>query len=452
MSQILGNPNPEDVLLFADAANEGDAEAQFRLARCYFWGVGVEKKVDRAIALWKSAVAKDHVEAMVSLGMSYLNDVCGIEMREEGMSLLNTAIKRGSLRAKYFLAHRLVTKGSRREIETGLAQMLEVAEKDVPEASLYIADCFFRGIAVKKDLDRAIPWIIKAANLGEKHAQAYLGEMYLHGYQVDKNVALARQYLEKASSQGHARASFRLGQLCLYGDLIPQDRERGISLLRESAGQNYGLAHYELGRWFRSGHAVRHDAKEACRHFSMAHDLGIKGARIQIYLCYLNSAWRYYYYPAIILITVAFNLILRDVFPDADRFIILNSVLLAYFIPHFAEYLSVLRAYELRIQFGIIEIWASMVGFIPSIYLLGQSFQELILLDSWTFGSFLSRSWLASSMVLAQTMGFVWGSAKSSLKPSKENRQMRRSLEILKGQLIAAAFVIMFAWVTRKIK
>ncbi|MCD8070178.1 MAG: hypothetical protein LUE08_02175 [Akkermansiaceae bacterium] len=53
--------------LYQEAAEQGNAEAQYRLGECYAEGEGVEKDVKEAVRWWRKAADQGHAEARMAL-------------------------------------------------------------------------------------------------------------------------------------------------------------------------------------------------------------------------------------------------------------------------------------------------------------------------------------------------------------------------------------------------
>ena len=54
-----------------ELANQGDADAQYRLAMRYIYGDGVEEDNTRALYLLNCAAGQEHAEAQYNLGVCY---------------------------------------------------------------------------------------------------------------------------------------------------------------------------------------------------------------------------------------------------------------------------------------------------------------------------------------------------------------------------------------------
>jgi len=90
----------EAAMSFSLAAQDGNAEAQFLLGKCYQDGTGVEQDFGKAAQWFKKAADQDHTEAQFLLGKCY-QDGTGIERDiEKAEKWLEKAADRGHAEAK----------------------------------------------------------------------------------------------------------------------------------------------------------------------------------------------------------------------------------------------------------------------------------------------------------------------------------------------------------------
>ena len=90
---------------------------------------------------------------------------------------------------------------------------------------------FHNGFGVRRDLQKARHWYLKAARRGEKRASFNLGQLAF-----DRgDFALASRWFRKAVRQGHTRSLYYLGRLHLFGLGVEQDTRKGAQFLRRAA-------------------------------------------------------------------------------------------------------------------------------------------------------------------------------------------------------------------------
>lgn len=121
------------------AAEEGDADAQFNLGMCYYYGDGVDQEYKQAIDWLTKSARQDHGQAQLWLGKLYLNENVGEPNASEAAKWLKKA-----------------------------------ASKDIAEAQYLLAILYKNGNGVLEDPTLARQWMEKAASNGWKDAIAEL--------------------------------------------------------------------------------------------------------------------------------------------------------------------------------------------------------------------------------------------------------------------------------------
>jgi len=154
------------------AAKAGNAEAQFRLGVMYGNGDGVGLDYEQARAWFEKAIVQGHENATITLAWMYANGT-GVEVDEQ--------------RARELY--------------------LEAAGKGSAKAQYVVATMFrFAQYGLKKDMEAAVQWYVKAADQGMPTAQFALGKLLMEGKGVMQDDAAALQWLSLAHVNGSKRA------------------------------------------------------------------------------------------------------------------------------------------------------------------------------------------------------------------------------------------------------
>ena len=154
---------PKALRKYLPRARQGDADAQYRVAKIYEFGRGVPKDSAEALKWYRAAAEQGHARAEYSLGRIY--SAGKIVDRDYAES------------AKWF----------RRSAEQGVAA-----------AQSFLGGMYRRGRGVPKDPAEAARWYGKAARQGYAYAQAVLGRMYRDGSGVEQDSVQAYMWLELA--------------------------------------------------------------------------------------------------------------------------------------------------------------------------------------------------------------------------------------------------------------
>lgn len=171
---------------FKTAAEQGDAEAQYRLSRCYSEGKGVDIDEGKAFEWAMKAAESGDAKAQCVVGLAYLKGSGIPEDIGEGKNWGRKAIN----------------------------GLLKAAEQSDAEAMMLLASCYADGLGVKKDEEEGFRWLKKAAEQNYALAQTAVGLKYL---MIEKNGKEAEKWLRKAAEQDEVSAQLFLGMICLGG-------------------------------------------------------------------------------------------------------------------------------------------------------------------------------------------------------------------------------------------
>ena len=140
-------------LRYKIAAEEyGDAHAQYKLARWYQDGIGVEPNEQKAIEWYRKAGQNGSLEAQTEMIRRCENGIGMEKSRTEAVVWCREAAKQGDEDAQYQLA-----------------------------------ECYFEGDGVERDKKEAIKWYGEAAEQGHVEVQYKLAELYETGVEIEKN-------------------------------------------------------------------------------------------------------------------------------------------------------------------------------------------------------------------------------------------------------------------------
>ncbi len=230
---------------FREAANKGDANAQYNLGLCYSKGDGVDLNQAEAVNWWRKAADQGLPIAQANLGACYA----------EG-------------------------NGVDKNNATALVLFRKAAERGDPSAQYNIAAFYHNGQGVEKDDAEATKWYIKAAEQGLVAAQQRLGDNYYAAVGVEKDFAQATKWYLKAADSGNARAQLGLGFCFHYGGYgIQKDDAEAAKWLQKSAGQNTVDAQILLGVMYAVGQGVPKNMTEARKWLQKAADAGDSRAK-----------------------------------------------------------------------------------------------------------------------------------------------------------------------------
>lgn len=158
------------------AAKAGNAEAQFRLGVMYGNGDGVGLDYEQARGWFKKAVAQGHENATITLAWMYANGT-GVEVNEgRARELYLEAAAKGSAKAQYVVAtmYRFAQYGLKKDMETAIQWYVKAADQGMPTAQLALGKLLMEGKGVMQDDAAALQWLSLAHVNGSKRAEDYV--------------------------------------------------------------------------------------------------------------------------------------------------------------------------------------------------------------------------------------------------------------------------------------
>lgn len=205
-------PCPEkDIQLFTEykqKAENGDVEAQFRLARLYDEGKGALQDKKEACRWYRIAADHGLTKAQFNLGWMYSHG--------EGVS------------QDYGEAIRWYTKAS---------------DQGCEKAQYNLALIYRNGQGVPQDKRKAVEYYTLAAQNGDAEAQCVLGSILdpinFDWPEIPLNREESRKWLRLAAEQGHEMAQYMMGSIYEQGIGVPYDKDEAIKWYKLAAAQGH---------------------------------------------------------------------------------------------------------------------------------------------------------------------------------------------------------------------
>jgi uncharacterized protein len=269
--QITANDIPQ----LRQAAQKGDAAAEYKLAVAYRDGAGV---------------AQDFAEANVHFGLAFFF--------ASDLSSSSRVNRYGSKEARRYdreqqpVSDRL-TAAQVEQANNRIAQELErLANQGIVKAEFLtgVLRLNGNGPAVPKDPSKGVEWLRKAADRGFAPAQAELGEAYINGKGVRADMSQGFTWIRKAAEQNHAQAQYRLGTAYYLGRGLPQNPQEGLRWIFAAATWGHADAQGFLGTMATEGNKVLpQDYGQAVKWSRMAADQGLETAQFNLGWLYANG-------------------------------------------------------------------------------------------------------------------------------------------------------------------
>ena len=243
-----GTPRNEAraVELFTRAAEKGHRRAQLNLGTLYLRGQGVPRDLIQARAWLEKAAVDGDPYALYVLGRAMEESMgpVGADLVRAANLYRQAAEKGHPLAAlRYGLALADQT-GIKRDVVAALRWLLHAQQSGVSEAALALADMAARTPASRdkamneKALQSAITWLTVAAQAGVPSAQFKLANAYYAGAGVTRDLPQAQLWYGRAAQQGQTEAQNAFGIMLANGAGGAPDLVEGYKwlLLAERGG------------------------------------------------------------------------------------------------------------------------------------------------------------------------------------------------------------------------
>ena len=204
---------------------------RYEIANNYENGIGVEKSLFKAYALYLQLAEEGYAPAQYSVGLAYFKN------------LFYGCINNIYLFTTDFLLPQVIE---------SIQQSYLVDDND----ELYLK----LQTILKNNLIAAQKWLGLAAKQGYVDAIFLIGEMHLEGkYGGTQNIPEAKKYFQQAKEQGHMLAICKLAEIFA----IENNLEQAIEFYKIAAQANCAAAQFNLGVRYEYGECVEKDQKLA---------------------------------------------------------------------------------------------------------------------------------------------------------------------------------------------
>ena len=226
--------------LIAELAEQGHAQAQFKLGRYYEIGEGVNQDNKKAIIWYTKAAEQGYGKAQNNLGRLYMQGQGIPQNYQKAVEWLSKAAEQGLTPTQYRLGC-LYTQGVGMEqnYEKAVEWLSKAAEQGLTPTQYRLGCLYIQGVGMEQNYEKAVEWFAKAAEQGHALAQGYLGYCYTIGKGIEQNYEKAVEWLTKAAEQGFAQAQYSLGFRYMKGQGVPQSIDNANNWFIKAAEQGH---------------------------------------------------------------------------------------------------------------------------------------------------------------------------------------------------------------------
>jgi hypothetical protein len=311
----------EDVSRCRKAAEQGNADAQYRLGNMFFTGKGVDEDNEEAIKWYRKAAGQGQADAQYQLGEIYYWGQCVDEDYHEAAKWYREAAEQGNAEAqnKLDLMYEEGKISPDDDFEDyqddisddvppddveDVSRYRKAAEKGDATAQFNLGVRYAQGEGVPQDYTEALKWYRKSAEQGNADAYNNIGVMYYNGTSVPQDDIEALKCFRRAAELGDANGQNNVGLMYEYGKGVPQSDYEAARWYHKSAEQGFAVAlnsltrmgdkgnadaQNNLGWMYRNGKGVSQDDTEAAKWRRKAAEQGNANAQNSLGWMYQNG-------------------------------------------------------------------------------------------------------------------------------------------------------------------
>lgn len=195
-------------------AEDGDANAQLNLGRCYYFGNGVSKDYVKAFEWTKKAAEQGHYVAQYNLANMYFNGWGTTKSVVSANEWMKKASDAGYAPAQYAYGIALINgEGIPKNENEGVSLIKSSAEKGLLDARAMMGHFLLNGVYLGRDIETGLSYTKSAANENHPLALYDLSICYLNGIGVTADKNKGKEYLNKSAALGYQPAKNELEKL-----------------------------------------------------------------------------------------------------------------------------------------------------------------------------------------------------------------------------------------------
>ena len=164
--------------------------------------------------------------------------------------------------------------GTPADLPKALYYLSTAADKDEPNATAALAECYLFGLGTEKSEKRALALLQKASDQGSARAKNRLGVSYHKGLGVTRNDREAFRLFSEAAERGSAEAIGNLGVLYMNGEGVAKDAVKAAEKLKEASLKGDTSSMYYYARCLEKGLGTKASPAGAATWFQKAAEAG----------------------------------------------------------------------------------------------------------------------------------------------------------------------------------
>jgi TPR repeat protein len=217
------------------------------LGVCYQHGFGCVRNLNLAFEKFRGAAERGYVISLSNCG--YMKELgLGTDLdEEEALRYYRSAAARECVEAAYNLGRLYIfTKTFYNDFALGRETLHKAAKMGSGDAWNLLGCIAYKGFKVERDYDQARELFLQAARLGNAAALNNLAWLYQHGYGVPMDLAKAVHYYADSAARGYSSAECNLGFLYFHGLGVEENMPRAFELFTQAVGAENTTAMFNL--------------------------------------------------------------------------------------------------------------------------------------------------------------------------------------------------------------
>lgn len=277
------------------AAEQGHEKAQSELGRFYFMGIGVERSDKQAMKYFEMAADKGDPYACNMLANMYRSISETNEQDEKALALYQKASGQGMPAAQYNLGMMyLEGKGKDASPMKAVILISLAAKKGFVRAQYQLGVMYHKGEHVMKDDWQARYWFLEAARNGDKQAPSGLAMLHKEDSEILHNMYGDSIWFEDAANMGSVDTRYHLAKCYLEGRRgFETNVVMAIALLEYCALHGKVEAQVMLGKLFGEGVVVDFNQAMSFYWYQKASEQGDMQGKLKVAIaCIMGSGTR----------------------------------------------------------------------------------------------------------------------------------------------------------------
>lgn len=290
------------MLQYTKAAKKNSTEAQFMLARLYYWGKGVHQDTSTAFE-WLSKAVGFEISHLIRTNIKYSNtskilpnnridlikfftktaeQIFLIDNSSLNSSNLIHVVSKIQFEVAQWLYYGLF--GIIENKSEAVEWLLKSAQNGHHRASMIISKFYSEGCVVPKNNSLAHIW--QKIGLGSPNHQYSLAYRYEYGIDLPIDIERATIWYKKAARGGSSKAECALANCYINGKGLKKDKNKAFELYKKAANKGNCKALYNLAYCFRYGVGCSVNHEQAFKLYYYAANQGYIKALYCVALCY----------------------------------------------------------------------------------------------------------------------------------------------------------------------